>query len=554
MKQLLLMPRRRVTEYYRGLRELRRLLPKKSPLEQRIRELLPAWRNVRETSDNPDGDDTAPEDTTGDAPPSPPPEARFAAPTTAAPSTTSSGSHGSHPHPPVSSPPMQRGPPPRIAARVSPLGPPPQIVPGRGVAPSAKPNEKPPEKDKKFALFGKGRPSPAPAGAAGAPKLFGVPLIELASRERRAVPIFVSVLCNIIEAKGLSIEGIFRTNESKPVENAARERLERGDPPAQACADPVVAASLIKMWLRELPDPLLTFAAYDKFIAVGQALNDARATKLLFQQMIADLPAPHRACTLALLAVCKFITENESVNKMSAKNLAIVLAPNMLRPRADQARANHTKMVAEMQDAVNIVAAMISLHETQPVTETPSTRAALTGAPLIVGGDSLPDVTQPPADAQEDAPPPPEPAEDDTADEPSSSGGDPDASVPPAPDAEPPPLAQRPPVMSMQEQKQRALASELLVRRQVRPPGASPSTNVSPPNSFIRRPSTDVGAPPPVAPARALHRQTSDVATATASTEERISHLETTNAALVELTEDLLKRIVALEQIIASKN
>ena len=64
-------------------------------------------------------------------------------------------------------------------------------------------------------------------------------MLELAARERRDVPIFVSVLCNIVEAKGLSVEGIFRTNESRPVEQAARDKIERGEAPAQAAADPV---------------------------------------------------------------------------------------------------------------------------------------------------------------------------------------------------------------------------------------------------------------------------------------------------------------------------
>jgi hypothetical protein len=599
LKQLLIKPRQRVSEYYGGLRELRRLLAKKAPLEVRIRELLPLLRSVREASDAVGVDDSAAgkDDDVADAPPSPPPHERGAAPSL--------------------------GPPPRIVPRssshaLSPLGPPPPIVAGRGRRDSytkrvggdsggviststsnretAKDNK---DKDKKFALFGKtlGRKNEpvSPPTAAASHKMFGVPLMELAARERRAVPIFVSVLCNIIEAKGLAIEGIFRTNESKPVENAARERIERGDPPAQAAADPVVAASLIKSWLRELPDPLLTFASYDKFITVGQALGDSRATKLLFKQMINDLPPPHRACTNTLLNVCRFVMDNESVNKMSAKNLAIVLAPNILRPRADP-HADHTKMVSEMQDAVNIVAAMISLHEKQTAESdtTTSVRAAapvehkLSGSPVIIGADPVaPDAALPPLDPLDGVtPPPPEPADDIVVPEPTPPA--PDADAPPPPDAadgSPPPPAQRTPMMNMQQQRQRALASEMVARRQVARPSSGggsaivPPTRSLPPGTPSRRApaTTDSlnlsslagGAAPPAPPRSTLSPRASEdhrvampapttpaptpSAAAPRSTEERIAHLESSNAALVALTARLEERIAQLELQLLSK-
>lgn len=82
-----------------------------------------------------------------------------------------------------------------------------------------------------------------------------MPLKELSEREGRSIPIFVSVLINIVESKGnlnqnntilnhfdfffffcfaqigLDAVGIFRTNESKPVEQAAKDAIERGEQP-----------------------------------------------------------------------------------------------------------------------------------------------------------------------------------------------------------------------------------------------------------------------------------------------------------------------------------
>jgi hypothetical protein len=610
LKPLLMKPRQRINEYYAGLRDLRRLLPKKAPLETRIRELLPQLRTLKELSDAVSADDILPikdDDVEVGHAPAPAP----------APAPT-----------PTPAPAAAPGPPPRLVPRAAStpaapaLGPPPPIVAGRGRNDATLRSDKDKaaadkDKDKKASFttrLGLTRKKDEPAGAASAAtshRVYGVPLIELAARERRSVPIFVSVLCNVIEAKGLSIEGIFRTNESKPVESAAREKIERGEPPAQAAADPVVAASLIKQWLREMPDPLLTYAAYDKFITLSQALADPRATKLLLKQMLADLPAPHRACTTTLLDVCKLVTENESQNKMSAKNLAIVLGPNMLRPRADGA-ADHTKMVAEMQDAVNIVAAMIALHERDAGADATTgiriSEPKLTGAPVVVGGsfrashEAPPELQPPPEDPLDDMPPPP-PEPTDTIDAPPAQPpADDDESTPaPAPtpphdDVPSPPAAQRGPLNMAQLQgavRQRALATEVTRRaggvarpgssgaalapvpgvgRAPPPQSASPARRGPPTEPTLVSPAASISvAPAPVA-AKALlsPRGASAVAsepaaaTATAaaaataapstrSTDERLQALEASNTALLALTARLEERIAQLEQQLASK-
>jgi hypothetical protein len=608
LKPLLMKPRQRINEYYAGLRDLRRLLPKKAPLETRIRELLPQLRTLKELSDAVSADDILPiKDDDADI-------AHAPAPAAAA-STASSAA-------------AAPGPPPRLVPRAAStpaapaLGPPPPIVAGRGRTDATLRSDKDKaaadkDKDKKASFttrLGLTRKKDEPAGAASAAtshRVYGVPLIELAARERRSVPIFVSVLCNVIEAKGLGIEGIFRTNESKPVESAAREKIERGEPPAQAAADPVVAASLIKQWLRELPDPLLTYAAYDKFITLSQALADPRATKLLLKQMLADLPAPHRACTTTLLDVCKLVTENESQNKMSAKNLAIVLGPNMLRPRADGA-ADHTKMVAEMQDAVNIVAAMIALHErdagADATTGVRISEPKLTGAPVVVGGsfrashEAPPELQPPPEDPLDDMPPPP-PEPTDTIDAPPAQPpADDDESTPaPAPtpphdDVPSPPAAQRGPLNMAQLQgavRQRALATEVTRRaggvarlssssgggaalapvpgvgRAPPPQSASPARRGPPTEPTLVSPAASSVAPAPVAPKallspRGASAAASEPAAATApaaaaaapstrSTDERLQALEASNTALLALTARLEERIAQLEQQLASK-
>ena len=114
----------------------------------------------------------------------------------------------------------------------------------------------------------------------------------------------------------------------------------------------------------------------------SSALKNRRAARAVFAKLIEELPYAHRACTNLLLDTCKQVVETEETNRfvcccfnlvslfflkkkskynflflyfsrMSAKNLAIVLAPNILRPSASAA-TNHQKMVTDMQDAVQV--------------------------------------------------------------------------------------------------------------------------------------------------------------------------------------------------------
>jgi hypothetical protein len=87
-----------------------------------------------------------------------------------------------------------------------------------------------------------------------------------------------------------------------------------------------VPASLFKLWLRELQDPLIPSEMYNDCVACA---NDPDRVV----ETVKKLPTINRRVLLFVISFLQlFLAENiQSVTKMTAPNLALVMAPNLLR-------------------------------------------------------------------------------------------------------------------------------------------------------------------------------------------------------------------------------
>jgi len=102
----------------------------------------------------------------------------------------------------------------------------------------------------------------------------------------------------------------------------------------QQCDDIHAVAGLLKLYLRTLPDPLLTFRFYDTFIAVQKNSDfDYRMTNL--RKLVNALPKSHKNLLCRLFRFLLRVAAFSEENKMSIQNLAIVFGPNLLRPQDD---------------------------------------------------------------------------------------------------------------------------------------------------------------------------------------------------------------------------
>jgi Rho GTPase-activating protein 32 len=93
--------------------------------------------------------------------------------------------------------------------------------------------------------------------------------------------------------------------------------------------------SLLKMYFRELPNPLCTYQLYDNFVEAIQAKTDGEDLRLkMIRQTVRKLPPPHYR-TLKYLACHLYrIAKHSAKTGMTERNIAIVWAPNLLRSPA----------------------------------------------------------------------------------------------------------------------------------------------------------------------------------------------------------------------------
>ncbi|EEF38547.1 gtpase activating protein, putative [Ricinus communis] len=118
---------------------------------------------------------------------------------------------------------------------------------------------------------------------------------------------------------GLQAEGIFRINAENSQEEYVRDQLNRGVIPDGI--DIHCLAGLIKAWFRELPTGVLDSLSPEKVMQC-QTEEDCA-------QLARHLPYTEAALLDWAINLMADVVKHEHVNKMNARNIAMVFAPNM---------------------------------------------------------------------------------------------------------------------------------------------------------------------------------------------------------------------------------
>ncbi|NXA12462.1 RHG25 protein, partial [Sapayoa aenigma] len=171
--------------------------------------------------------------------------------------------------------------------------------------------------------------------------VFGQRLAETMAYEQKfgqpQVPILVQKCAEFIREHGMSEEGIFRLPGQDNLVRQLRDAFDAGERPSFGRdTDVHTVASLFKLYLRELPEPVVPWVQYEDFLLCGQAL-DADETKG-HQELLKQLSLLPRDNYNLLSYICRFLHEiqlNSSVNKMSVDNLATVIGVNLIRPKIE---------------------------------------------------------------------------------------------------------------------------------------------------------------------------------------------------------------------------
>ena len=107
-------------------------------------------------------------------------------------------------------------------------------------------------------------------------------------------------------------------------------------------------ASLLKKYIRELPDPLLTYEGYNDWTKLSSMENTEQAREFMKKLFIA-LPPCNRSLFISLLSLLRKISEppNIETSRMTESNLAFIWGMNILKPpgsdlmRSDISKVSH---------------------------------------------------------------------------------------------------------------------------------------------------------------------------------------------------------------------
>ncbi len=175
----------------------------------------------------------------------------------------------------------------------------------------------------------------------------------------REIPEIVESCIKYLEERGLKQVGVFRLSGSAVAIEAYKQAFDKGVKVDLSKEGDVNAiAGLLKLYFRELPEPILTYKLYNTFIATQSApIVHLRITYLA--KAVADLPARNRSVLKYLVGFLIRVNENSSVNQMGIPQLATVFGPNLLKPPED----NIVQMVQDTPIINAIVNDLIQNHD-----------------------------------------------------------------------------------------------------------------------------------------------------------------------------------------------
>ncbi|XP_052394784.1 unconventional myosin-IXb isoform X2 [Carassius gibelio] len=159
---------------------------------------------------------------------------------------------------------------------------------------------------------------------------FGVRVGHLVNN-KTPVPIVLEIMMEHVEMNGLYTEGIYRKSGSANRMKELHQLLETG--PENVCLEdhPIHAVTgLVKQWLRELPEPLMTFTHYNDFLRAIELPEKQEQLQAIYR-VLEQLPAANFNTLERLVFHLVRVAKEEKSNRMTPNSLAIVFAPCILR-------------------------------------------------------------------------------------------------------------------------------------------------------------------------------------------------------------------------------
>ncbi|XP_024275749.1 rho GTPase-activating protein 18 isoform X2 [Oncorhynchus tshawytscha] len=196
--------------------------------------------------------------------------------------------------------------------------------------------------------------------------LFGVPLATLLEQDQRRqpgtkVPIILQRLIFHIEEEGLDTEWLLRIPGSATRVKAVHVELEGKFYEGLFSWESLKqhdAASLLKLFIRELPHPLLTVEYLIAFMAVLKLPTKTQQLQAL-NLVVLLLPESSRDVLKALMEFLQRVIDHKEQNKMTLNNIAVVMAPNIFMFKGFRNKISMQQELSMATETANIVRLLI---------------------------------------------------------------------------------------------------------------------------------------------------------------------------------------------------
>uniref|UniRef100_A0A670Y422 Rho GTPase-activating protein 29 n=1 Tax=Pseudonaja textilis TaxID=8673 RepID=A0A670Y422_PSETE len=199
--------------------------------------------------------------------------------------------------------------------------------------------------------------------------LFGVEFTQVSKNSQDGIPFIIRKCTSEIESRALNVKGIYRVNGAKSRVEKLCQSFENGKDLVELSElNAHDISNVLKLFLRQLPEPLILSRFYNEFIGLAkesQNINKELDRKqmrpklnkqqpvcielnriiLKIKDLLKLLPTANRNTLQFLLAHLRRVSEHSDENKMSACNLGIIFGPTLIRPRETDATLSLSSLV-----------------------------------------------------------------------------------------------------------------------------------------------------------------------------------------------------------------
>uniref|UniRef100_A0A673I868 Rho GTPase-activating protein 29 n=1 Tax=Sinocyclocheilus rhinocerous TaxID=307959 RepID=A0A673I868_9TELE len=240
--------------------------------------------------------------------------------------------------------------------------------------------------------------------------LFAIDFAQAAKNSPDGIPFIIKKCTSEIENRALNIKGIYRVNGAKSRVEKLCQAFENGkDLVELSDLYPHDISNVLKLYLRQLPEPLILFRYYNDFIGFakesqsiivdeveasrGSPTSDSlqisvELNRVLFKikDLLRQLPSAHYKTLQFLIQHLHRVTERADENKMTASNLGIIFGPTLIKPRQADAEVSLSSLVDYPYQAL-IVELLIRHYEMifdTPLSPVPPSSPVAESSPLPI--------------------------------------------------------------------------------------------------------------------------------------------------------------------------